>query len=107
MKALLVIGENIFDISGLVQTIEATNQQGETFRGNGVVIYRPNHILGNAPIFLKWIGTTRLLGQEVTTYAVPDNWTALDYVQCQMKADNSKTLISCADQILRKKGIIN
>ncbi len=107
MKALLVIGENIFDISGLVQTIEATNKEGQTFRGNGVVIYRPNHIHGNAPIFLKWVGTTRLLGQEVTTYALADNWDMFDYLEYEMKADTSKALISCADQLLRKKGIIN
>ena len=108
MKELLVIGEHAFDVTGLIQNVQALNEDGSlAFQGNGIVIYRSQHIHGNAPIFLKHIGLKRIFGHETTVYSVGDNWKRSDYEQYTMTAPNMNLLeISYAHTLLAKLGIL-
>lgn len=108
MKDLLIICEHAFDVTGLVQLIKAHNEDGSlAFQGNGIVIFRAQHIHGNAPIFLKHVGIKRIFGQETTVYTVSERWTRLDYAQYTMTAHNMNLLeISYAHTLLTKMNIL-
>lgn len=108
MKELLIIGEHAFDITGLVQNVQALNEDGSlAFQGNGIVIYRSQHIHGDAPIFLKHIGIKRIFWHETTVYSVSDNWKRNDYEQYKMTAPNMNLLeISYAHTLLSKMHIL-
>lgn len=108
MKALLTVENDVFDITGKVQIIEAHDESGLKFQGNGIVIFRSNHVFGNAPIFLRLMGTRKIFGEDVEVYAIPDNWKSWDYDRYTMKADESDAMleISYVDHALRNLHIM-
>lgn len=109
MKSLLVVENDAFDVTGKVQIVEAHNDEhGLQFRGNGIVIFRSNHVFGNAPIFLRLMGTRKIFGEDVEVYSIPDNWKSWDYDCFTMKADESNAMleISYVDNALRKLHVI-
>ncbi|UHD87272.1 hypothetical protein [Vibrio phage D4] len=103
MKSLLVVQGDAFDVTGKVQIIEAHDDNGLKFRGVGIVIFRSNHVFGNAPIFLKLVGTRKIFGEDVEVYTSANNWKSWDYDRYTMKADESDPMleISHVDHALR------
>ena len=106
-KSLLTVCGHIFDVTGLVQVVTA-NMNGELkYRGCGIIIYRGQHVDGNAVIFLKYTGQQLIFGEWVDTYSSDDGWKSWDYSKFDMKpTEHEKSLISCADNFLRKEMII-
>lgn len=106
-KSLLTVSGHIFDVTGLVQTVTA-NMNGELkYRGCGIIIYRSQHVDGNAVIFLKYTGQQLIFGEWVDTYSSNDGWKSWDYEKFEMKpAEHEKSLISFADDLLRKEMVI-
>lgn len=106
-KSLLSVSGQIFDVTGIVQTVSA-NIGGELkYRGCGIIIYRSNHINGNAVIFLKYTGQQLIFGEWVDTYSSNDGWKSWDYERFDMKAlEHDLSLISSADALLRNSHII-
>ncbi|AEH21823.1 VHS1010 protein [Vibrio phage 1] len=103
-KSLLVVEGDAFDVTGKVQIVEAYDDEGLKARGVGIVIFRSNHIFGNATIFLKLVGTRKIFGETCEVYTIPDNWKSWDYARYTMKADESDAMleISYVDHALRK-----
>lgn len=94
MKELagLINGKFVSDITGKVQTIVMTDREtGQVYRGNGIVIYRPNHIHGNAPVFLSRNGCNYEFGGKLISYTFNEKFKSWDYskmdIECDMKND--------------------
>ena len=106
-KSLLTVCGHIFDVTGLVQVVTASMDGELKYRGCGIIIYRSQHVDGNAVIFLKYTGQQLIFGEWVDTYSSNDGWKSWDYSKFDMKpAEHEKPLISCADNFLRKEMII-
>ena len=106
-KSLLSVSGQIFDVTGIVQTVSASIGGEMKYRGCGVIVHRSNHIKGNAVIFLKYTGQQLIFGEWVDTYSSNDGWKSWDYEKFEMTAlEHDTALISSADELLRKSHII-
>jgi len=74
--AILVMGDNVFDISEKVQIVTAHDKDtGELkYRGCGIVIHRFLHVDGDAPVFLKYKGEQYIMGKWCKIYTPSDTW---------------------------------
>ncbi|QHJ74643.1 hypothetical protein VH22019_00079 [Vibrio phage VH2_2019] len=90
MKAILILNNDIYDLTGAVQSITA-NQDGELkFRGNGIVVHQPsNAIYPKTPIFLSFTGVRVIGGEDVKVYNVVKNWNVMEYAKYDMRASNA------------------
>lgn len=106
-KSLLNIGNAIADVTGLVQTVGAFKDGELKYRGCGIVIYRSNHINGNATIFLSYVGKEFVFGGWVETYSTDEKWKHWDYSEYEMKPlEHENSLITGHDRKLSKMMII-
>ncbi len=93
MKALISVGREIFDVTGRVQIVEAHKGGELVYRGNGLCIFRPNHIEGNKVVFISFVSNKYIFGEFVNTYAAAEGWSDLDYAKFDMKADETKLVL--------------
>lgn len=93
--AILVIGDDIYDISERVQTVTAHDKDtGELkYRGCGIVIHRFLHVDGDAIVFLKYQGERYIMGKWCKIYTPSDSWIG-EYCEYDMRiADKNRTVI--------------
>ena len=102
-KSLLSIAGHIFDTTGLIQNVNAVIDGEVKYSGCGVVVYRPNHIHGDAVIFLKYKCEEFIFGEWVKTYTV-SQWKSSDYHGVEMvPTEHKKSLGSKAVKYLSEE----
>ena len=92
--AVLVIDDKVFDISGCVQTVAAHDKETGNlkYRGNGIVIFRSNHVQGNLVTFINYVGEKMIFGKWVKVYN-KSSWSDSSYLEFDMVADHSNLVI--------------
>lgn len=90
-KALLIAGDSIIDIGGLVQMIAAHDKDtGELkYRGDCIVAFRASHVRGHAVIFLDYKGDQHIFGECVDVYRMA----SFDYAKFDMRASDMDRLV--------------
>jgi hypothetical protein len=107
-KSLLINGDRIEDITHCITTIQAHDKEtGKVqFSGCGIEVFRPNHISGDACIFLSYQGEEFIFGEHVDVYTHFTKWIG-EYCKYDMKPFGTNHIKSTVDcNTLRKLFII-